>query len=354
MHKVFLYFIAVLILSGCGSMQFDVASHLFKKATVNGGVCSAGQEGHLKVGKPYSIYGVKYYPMDSSYGYMEEGIASWYGADFHGKNTANGECYDMYAVTAAHKTLPLPTKVRVTHLENGRSIVLKVNDRGPYAKGRIIDLSYGAARKLGMVKQGVGPIRVEAIGGPHHKRKGSAFRSAKKSEEFQISAKKAPIVKKKAISEPSEPSKVKSSFTQRVTNSETQEVLRPSNVDAGRAISESINVIKAQNAVSPSQVKAEELPPPPEEVPKTSSKTLIMVKLYVQVGAFSSKVNADRNLNILKNVGYKGIITLVEKDDGRVLYRVRSGPYHSIMEADEALAELVEKGFNTAVIAVGE
>jgi len=95
---------------------------------------------------------------------VQQGIASWYGADFHGKQTSSGEVYDMYQLTCAHNTLPLGTMVMVTNLENGRSVELKVNDRGPFVKGRIIDLSYAAARMLGMHEQGTAAVRVEVIG----------------------------------------------------------------------------------------------------------------------------------------------------------------------------------------------
>ena len=94
---------------------------------------------------------------------VEYGLASWYGADFHGRRTANGEIYDMYAMTAAHKTLPLGSRVRVTNRRNGRSVVVRINDRGPFVRGRIIDLSLAAARALDMEEEGVAPVRVEVL-----------------------------------------------------------------------------------------------------------------------------------------------------------------------------------------------
>lgn len=113
--------------------------------------------------KRYKVLGKWYSVRDSSKGYAETGTASWYGKKFHGHRTSNGETYDMYAMTAAHKSLPLPTYVRVTHLENGRSIIVKVNDRGPFHQGRIIDLSYSAAKKLGITATGTGKVKVVAI-----------------------------------------------------------------------------------------------------------------------------------------------------------------------------------------------
>jgi len=123
-----------------------------------------GNGGHYKTGRPYQVGGRWYYPLASAAGYDQIGTASWYGRDFHGRKTANGERYDMHALSAAHKTLPLPTLVRVTNLENGRSVVVRVNDRGPFARNRLIDLSYAAARSLGFVNKGTARVRVQALG----------------------------------------------------------------------------------------------------------------------------------------------------------------------------------------------
>lgn len=112
---------------------------------------------------PYEVRGVTYHIMDSEIGYSEEGKASWYGAKFHGYKTSNGEIFDMYQVSAAHKTLPLPTWVRVTNLDNNKSLIVRVNDRGPFHPERIIDLSYAAAVKLDIASMGVGRVRVEAL-----------------------------------------------------------------------------------------------------------------------------------------------------------------------------------------------
>lgn len=114
-------------------------------------------------GKPYTVRGKTYRPLLSADGFREEGVASWYGRDFHGKKTANGEIYNMYAMTAAHKILPLGVSVRVTRLSNGRSIVVRVNDRGPFVDGRVIDLSYTAATKLDMIGSGTARVRIEAL-----------------------------------------------------------------------------------------------------------------------------------------------------------------------------------------------
>ena len=118
----------------------------------------------LKGNNPfYEVYSERYYVLSSSKGYKQEGVASWYGKKFHGKLTSNGEDYDMHAMTAAHKTLPLPSTVRVTNLRNGRSVVVRINDRGPFVDNRIIDMSYAAAKNLDMVQSGTTMVRVESI-----------------------------------------------------------------------------------------------------------------------------------------------------------------------------------------------
>lgn len=116
--------------------------------------------------KPYEVNGERYDPMrrDQHEGFSEEGLASWYGPNFHGKKTSNGETYDMNAMTAAHKTLPLGVWVRVTSRVNGKQAIVRVNDRGPFVKGRVIDLSYSAARELDVVGPGTAPVRIEALG----------------------------------------------------------------------------------------------------------------------------------------------------------------------------------------------
>ncbi len=146
----------VSLLSGCS--RIELASHFGKKLTGS----PVKSEGRYKVGSPYTIKGKKYYPA-VDYNYNKKGVASWYGPNFHGKMTANGEIYNQNDLTAAHKTLPLPSIVRVTNLENGRSLVVRVNDRGPYAHGRIIDMSKRAAELLGFKNNGVAKVRVKVL-----------------------------------------------------------------------------------------------------------------------------------------------------------------------------------------------
>lgn len=159
-----------------------VWKHLIWKFAVLGfllcifcGGCSLSPEPKRKPGqpRPYKVMGKWYEPISSARGFTEKGKASWYGKDFHGKKTANGEIYDMYAMTAAHKTLPLGTWVRVKNLDNNREIEVRINDRGPFVKGRIIDLSYTAAKKLGVVGPGTAPVKITALGRPAPSKKDS-------------------------------------------------------------------------------------------------------------------------------------------------------------------------------------
>ena len=122
-------------------------------------------DGSLKgTQRPYEVNGERFDPLRSADGFQEEGIASWYGGEFHGRKTSNGETYDMHLPTAAHKTLPMNVYVRVTNLNNDRQSVVRINDRGPFVKGRVIDLSYVAAKELGVIGPGTAPVRIEALG----------------------------------------------------------------------------------------------------------------------------------------------------------------------------------------------
>lgn len=118
---------------------------------------------HRYANRPYTVFGRHYVPLTQAQGFRQRGIASWYGRRFHGQKTASGETYDMYAMTAAHPTLPIPSYVRVTHVASGRSVVVRVNDRGPFHAARVIDLSYAAAAKLGFVQAGSAEVQVEAL-----------------------------------------------------------------------------------------------------------------------------------------------------------------------------------------------
>ncbi len=141
----------------------------------------------LRVGptqRPYTVGGHKYYPIPSAWGFEQTGIASWYGRNFHGKKTSNGETYNMYAMTAAHKTLPINTMLLVKNLDNGNEAVVRVNDRGPFVQGRIIDMSYAGAKKLGYADKGTARVRITALAEAEKRRKPGATIRLKPHPDF--------------------------------------------------------------------------------------------------------------------------------------------------------------------------
>lgn len=143
------FFSALLLLAACSSQSYSPAPQV--------------PPGHPK---PYRVNGTWYQPIPHARGFEQQGIASWYGREFHGRRTSSGETYDMFAMTAAHKTLPLGTYVRVHNLDNGKTLDVRINDRGPFVHGRIIDLSYSAAKALGVAGPGTAHVKITALGAP--------------------------------------------------------------------------------------------------------------------------------------------------------------------------------------------
>ncbi len=173
MQKLFLVLalVAALFATGCGKkvIYSEPAPKAVKRAPASAPSPAPskgmGQDGPVPKGtfRPYTVSGQTYFPLSSGHGYEEEGMASWYGDDFHGKATANGETYDMHALTAAHRVLPMNTRIKVTNLANGRNVVVRVNDRGPFVGGRIVDMSYAGAKALDMVGSGTTRVHLEAV-----------------------------------------------------------------------------------------------------------------------------------------------------------------------------------------------
>lgn len=245
-----------------------------------------GKNGLYKIGNPYKILGKWYYPKED-YSYTETGVASWYGADFHAKYTANGEVYDMNTLTAAHRTLPLPSIVKVTNLSNGRSLILRVNDRGPFAKDRIIDVSKRGAQLLGYQGQGTTKVKVELL--------------EKESKELKMAL---------------------------IGN-------QPEPVFA---------IHKNQDVVASKPIpKIAYIPQIEVKEEKSSSG-----KVYVQAGAFNS-VDSARNLkDKLTNIG-KTEVFPAEINGGR-FYRVRLGPFSGEKEAHNVLDKVKDFGVYNAKI----
>jgi rare lipoprotein A len=162
--KFFSFIILVLLIFTTGCSKKIIAVEAVKHPKSNTDSSYSPTASTTGVGKPYSIDGIEYVPESQPQNYTQKGIASWYGKKFHGRKTASGEVYNMYAMTAAHKTLPLQTWVKVHNFKNNKEIVVRINDRGPFVKGRIIDLSFTGAKKLGMADQGTAPVKVVVLG----------------------------------------------------------------------------------------------------------------------------------------------------------------------------------------------
>ena len=282
-----------------------------------------------KVGAPYKIKGKWYYPKED-FAYSETGIASWYGSYFHGRATANGEIYNMNDLTAAHKTLQMPSMVRVTNLENGRSLNLRVNDRGPFVDGRIIDVSRRASQLLGFHDQGIAKVKVEIL-----------------ADESRVLAGLAPTQSDKSLA----------TGTMVRTQSPPFPTTRAAAVPAGR------------NTVQTLAYRPQETPPrrydshqaawsvrsAGAQAPVLATATEQEVRpvervgvrdIYVQAGAFSHVDKAETVRAQLWDVG-PVTISAVQRD-GRDLFRVRVGPLASEDEADRLLAAVVRAGFSTS------
>ena len=231
-------------------------------------------------GPTYKVFNKWYTVMESSAGYRERGGASWYGKKFHGNLTSNREVYDMYAMTAAHKTLPLPTYVRVRNLRNDKSIIVRVNDRGPFVHNRIIDLSYAAALKLDMVRDGTSMVEVTAY-----------------------------------------------------------------NFDEPSTIDPPPVAPPPRKRTEPSSLQSQpSVPAPDSMVLPDTEEPAIEHRIFVQVGAFGDRANADRRMDSLLRSGISDVNVLEDLSASPPLYRVRIGPVADVEQYDRLVAELEKLG----------
>lgn len=260
--------LAALWLTGCGSLSQPgflpgdgAPAHPIDVSAIPDAVPRV--EPHSAYGNPpeYEVDGRVYTVLKDSRGYVERGIASWYGTKFHEQRTSSGEDYDMYAMTAAHKTLPLPTYVQVTDLDNGAQVIVKVNDRGPFLHDRLIDLSYAAAAKLGMLTTGTAPVEVRAI---------DPVRYAERRRK-------------------------------------------------GR---------------------------------ETGTAGPRQYAMYVQVGAFADRSNAERMRRRVQHIAAGGVHITPAQIEDQTVYRVRIGPLHGVDDADDLVSTLSQHGITTADVVV--
>lgn len=298
--------VSVPLLASCTEAQF--ASHLVKQ-TLGASMFTENKVGHFKVGKPYKIKGQWYRPAET-YDFAQTGVASWYGPNFHGKDTANGEVYNQNDLTAAHKTLQLPSIIRVTNLENGRSIVLRVNDRGPYSKNRILDVSSKAADLLGFKNQGTAKIRMDVL--PNESRQVAQMARQKLST--------------RGIEVAMNRKGYKSRSVQQVAEAPSYKVSRSVEVPQKTGFQ------PARSSLSPLQSKGLKKP----------------TQLYVQAGAFSLEQNAKSLVEELKVIGQAEVHS--SSINGKSYYRVRFGPFASAQNADVVKSQLANYGRGRAVI----
>lgn len=260
-----------------------------------------------KLGKAYVVEGVRYFPRFDP-NYNETGIASWYGEPFHGRNTANGERYDMNELTAAHKTMPMPSTARVTNLENGRTMMLRVNDRGPFVAGRIIDISRRGAQLLGFYGKGTAKVRVEFI-------------------EF------APLT---VIADREQPKR--------------------------RLDTEEMVAIESEPTAERPAITSQYLDAPETELGSSGNDELsstlepengtTLTGMFVQVGAFAERANAVRLARRLS--GLSRSVISAANINGRTLFRVRMGPIADVEQADRLLAKVIGAGHGDARLIVAQ
>jgi peptidoglycan lytic transglycosylase len=281
--KVFLVLTVAVALTSCGKRTRDdgPGSARIPSSLPGDAVPKPEPRSRYGNGPTYKVFNKWYTVMESSAGYRERGVASWYGKKFHGNLTSNREVYDMYAMTAAHKTLPLPTYVHVRNLRNDKSIIVRVNDRGPFVHNRIIDLSYAAALKLDMVRDGTSMVEVTAYN----------------------------------FDEPS--------------------TIAPPPVAAPQP----------RKRTEPSSLQSiPSVSSPDSTVPPDTEETATEHRIFVQVGAFGDRANADRRMNMLQRSGISDVNVLEDLAASPPLYRVRIGPVTDVEQYDRLVVELENLG----------
>jgi rare lipoprotein A len=292
-----------------------------------------GGRGIYTVGSPYEINGKWYYPV-VDYNYDRIGIASWYGADFAGKYTANGETYDMNQLTAAHATLPLPSIVQVVNLQNGRSLQLRVNDRGPFVDGRLIDVSRRSAQLLGFETQGTAPVRVKIMKAESIAAAEAAMRNSGQILVAQAAG-VAPTAPAGAAPMPSAAAPPEIAY--RAPAPTIPRPLPAANPPTAEA---------PERELVARPVVAAQMPPSSPNLHADASGP--SGRLYIQAGAFAMRDNAQR---VQSRIAWLGSVLVAPAAiNGVALYRVRLGPVESAAQADRLLALVVSSGYPGARI----
>ncbi|MDI9238524.1 septal ring lytic transglycosylase RlpA family protein [Lysobacter sp. LF1] len=261
----------------------------------------------------YSVLGKKYHVLDNPRGYVERGTASYYGQKFHGRRTSNLEVYDMYAFTAAHKTLPLPSFARVTNLDNGKNVIVRVNDRGPFHDGRLIDLSYAAAVKLGITQRGTGRVEVRAL--------------TPGEDAPQVAV--TPAVQ----AEPAKPATAMDRLVAAMPIASAKAGELPPGVRIATGKPAVIGVVTAPVA-------------PAAQIPATPVPAIAAGEgdIVLQVASFTARANADRALTRLREAGIDTARLTDASANGQTIWRLRVGPLQA-EQAPELAARIAGLGF---------
>ncbi len=328
-HPFIFLFLAMFAVAGC--TEVNLASHVAKK------IPNGKSEGNFKVGNPYKIAGHWYKPQED-YSYTETGIASWYGPQFHGKQTANGEIFNMNELTAAHKTLQLPSLVRVTNLENGRSVIVRVNDRGPFKRGRIIDMSKRGAELLGFKNKGTAKVRVKVLA-EESRAIAEAARRGKDTRGYEV-AMNDNQPKRGAPTAP--------------TQSGLQSGAQPSTQAPRHATTGYQNVSASTKPVERAALPAPNIPGHvqggvfyPDQIVK--QLPVSSTNIYVQAGSFADRANAQGLAQRLKPFGNAQVYPA--QIGGQQFYRVRI-PSANVANADAILDRMAAAGNADAIIVV--
>ncbi len=331
------------LLSACA--QTRLVTHLIKKAVWIGE--EEKSKGSYKIGTPYKVDNVWYYP-EENFNLVESGIASWYGPGFHAENTANGETFDQRELTAAHRTLQLPSIVKITNLENGKSVVVRVNDRGPFKRGRIMDVSQRAAELLGFIEKGTARVRIRVL--------------EKESKTLAKAAKRGEDTTKMSFSDirrrSRDPSKInirKEEFHITAPKFDKNEITPESmrtptiTVEALNKSSDPVSSIsyKTPKARKLARGKIKKGVFVPDQI--VSRGPVVPTKLYVQAGTFSVYSNAEKLARNMFHIA-PTVIEPISRSNGVRLYKVKLGPIDTLAHADRVLTKVVEFGLPTAMV----
>lgn len=322
--------LSALLLSACTEVQF--ASHVAKKAmgtTSSGAYAPSGvtQQGTFKVGKPYTVMGQTYYPKET-YEHTETGIASWYGPGFQGKRTASGERFDTNELTAAHRTLQMPSLVRVTNLDNGRSVIVRVNDRGPFKRGRVIDVSEKAAELLGFKGIGTAKVKLDVL--PEESMQiAEMARRGENTRGIELAANRGQM-----------PGIVPASTSSNIEIASADPMQGPALGDIGPVSAEALAPVQGHTSTD-----GRFMPDPVvTQVPVTKTN------IYVQAGSFALADNAQRMSQTLGHIGPASVYPSYV--NGKQFYRVRIGPVPNVEHADRVLNQVIAMGNSSALIVV--